>query len=160
MLVKFADDLEPRLREVAWRGFEYWNDVIGDTVFVDGGYTDVDSARAEPGVVLVRMAEDEDPPDPSPDGPRRCAFVWYGWPWPTDGCVAHTDVIYTHYCQDRGWPFMESVSRHEVGHVLGFQHSTVDGDLMFPKIGGERHPKRAAPRDVALAREWYNHGRH
>jgi peptidoglycan hydrolase-like protein with peptidoglycan-binding domain len=85
------------------------------------------------------------------DGPGRIlAHAFY--PPPCGG--AHAGKC--HFDEDETWALsqnqgfdLQTVSLHELGHIIGLDHSTVAGSVMFPTYSGERRVLK--PDDIAGA---------
>jgi hypothetical protein len=50
---------------------------------------------------------------------------------------------------------VETVALHEIGHILGLQHTNVDGAVMFPFVSANTTLRRLQPDDLAGIRSLY-----
>ena len=72
----------------------------------------------------------------SPRGPSVARFV------PLEGDLAGFSFLvtawYVYFESERVWTLATFcwVARHELGHVLGFKHSKVPEDIMYPTLDG------------------------
>ncbi len=148
LFVVFDPEMDPHRADLYWQGFEYWNDILGFEMFINGGFDDSHNIY-ESEIILVRDAyESEEFP------PYVCALTVYKTVVGT-GCATYQQVISTGFC-DKGDVFTLSVARHEVGHVLGLAHNEeLPGDLMEPTLGVQKTVRRASPGDVKILREIY-----
>lgn len=148
----FACDFPVEVRAPVREGFTYWNKMVGNTIFVEMPNCGVSGLlTSEKPRVLVTFVPGMNQKDPhvlaSADvglfaGVPRSAVLRYYGTW-ADYKKLHS---------------LESAARHEVGHVLGFDHSDWDRCLMFPTVTMERYEKRAkgaCEEEIAMARQLY-----
>ena len=129
----FPEETRPSVRE----GFVYWNKILDREIFVEAKECGVAALiMSELPRVLVTFIPGKNPYNDKTlatadiglfDGIPRSAVLRYYGTW-ADYRMPHS---------------LESVSRHEAGHVLGFDHSDLDGCLMFPTIDMPKYVKRA-----------------
>lgn len=50
---------------------------------------------------------------------------------------------------------VETVALHEIGHILGLQHTTVAGAVMFPSVSSNSTSRALQPDDLAGIRSLY-----
>jgi Matrixin len=126
-------ELERPLREAA----AYWNIAAGRTLFVDATYAKPDDYND---IVFVQFkwASYSDPHHPdrtelAATSPDNVITLYLGF-------LEQTDA-------DR-----ESTARHELGHVLGFDHSSLVECLMYPIIHPHWYPAELCREEKALLR--------
>lgn len=145
---EFPETMKDDVRD----GFQYWNDETERTIFVEAtdcgvvALIDYDKPR-----VFVTSIPNFHPRNPEliattstgiyNNVPRTAVVRFFG-PWlthPSSGGRA-------------------SVARHEVGHVLGFEHADSTLCLMYPQMSMEYHrwkPMTACRTEIDMARRHY-----
>lgn len=148
----FSCDFPIHDRPAVREGFTYWNGVLGREVFkeADGCGLDVLMQTDIPRVTVLFMQ------GPNPTHPEILATANVGL---FEG-VPRSAVLryYSPWAASTSMNSKRSVSRHEVGHVLGFEHSDFGNCLMYPKIDMvkySRKPKQACNEEIKESRLIY-----
>ncbi len=141
--VSFVPNVPEALRKQALAGFQYWNEVTGEELFMSGPDLAEDvPALSIRGAVEVALAVPE-MLDPEVLG------ITYMFPAP-DGCLMATRVEYNPSWFARlSYDGRTSVIRHEAGHVLGIMHTPRHGDLMYWAHDGSADPLGIGPYENA-----------
>lgn len=110
-----SSDMEATVRRAA----AYWNEQAGKPIFVDGRYATPDAYND---VALITFKWD-DPDDPK--HPERYELAATS----PDNVVTLYVGFLNETASDR-----ETTARHELGHVVGMDHSSLPECLMYPVI--------------------------
>jgi Matrixin len=116
-----------------WLGFEYWNSVLGVTAFDLVAPDSVDAD--EPITVLEAM------PTTDIQGDWAVTNV-HDW---QNSVVMFLKPTFDHKNMSA---IVQSVARHEAGHVLLFKHSDFEQCLMFPEIHATANMK--TPKNLCI----------
>lgn len=135
--VVFAPGFSYELETPVRKAMAYWNEQAGAPVFVDGRYVDSDSAN----VAYVRFEWG------APDDPHH--------PERTELAITTPENVVTFYTGflTETDPDRETTARHELGHVLGFDHAKLVECLMYPVIKPRWYPMPLCREETALLRE-------
>ncbi|KAF5182087.1 Metalloendoproteinase 5-mmp [Thalictrum thalictroides] len=136
-----------KLRGVLWKAFDKWAAVTHFT------FTEVEpKTRADIDIGFFRRDHGDHYSFDGPLGVLAHAFA------PTDGKL--------HFDEDEKWSAwwnpdktefdLESVGLHEIGHILGLQHSAIPSAVMFSKIGAGVTRRELQQDDILGIRSLYN----
>lgn len=130
-------------------GIEYWNDIAGKRVFMFVGVLDFETPEEGlPGIVVI---------DSSDEYTRTsCAHTTLRWDQET-GCMTKVIVHLNQACLNRHEPnYIETLVRHELGHVMGLRHNLDKGGLMYPKLQDKAtHPVNISNQEMQSFMELY-----
>lgn len=151
ILYKINDNVPLDTRTAIINAFNYWDDLSNEKLFLFLGITNltiIDSIIGD--TIIVEIEEHK----PYKDG---LAYVHRNWF--ASGCLFGGGIrIYrdTFRLPIKG---LESVLRHEVGHVLGFGHSPLGSDLMHESIRPSKYLKGASEWEIKAFNIYYNRTR-
>lgn len=134
ILYAISDNLPVAFHDIVRRGFDYWNALLEHKKFYYIGivdYTPMDPETS--GFIIIGVSSERDS--------NIYGFTKYDYDHGT-GCMSSTKIFLTPSCLQDSDVLMESVVRHEIGHVLGFGHSKDEKHLMWYKIAAikQGHP--------------------
>jgi hypothetical protein len=137
----FDDSVGPDLQASVRKAAAYWNEQAGRPIFVDGRYALPDAYND---VALVRFEW------ASPDDPQH--------PERFELAVTSGDNVVTLYVgfQSEADADQETTARHELGHVLGFDHAKLPECLMYPVIHPRWYPMPLCQEEKTLLKEIVN----
>jgi hypothetical protein len=147
--VRVAPSVPQEHREAVQQAFDYWMNATGIYLFEPAipYNTELESSWF-PNTVTLRW---------DPTGPA-CAMTEYH-AVTQFGCSLATSIAVNASCV-KYWesPAIESIMRHELGHVLGLGHSGIPLDVMFPIVlhGIWVHPQDTIEATINLVRETYH----
>lgn len=133
----FSCEFPEEYRDAARAGFVYWNKILDQEIFREASGCGVSSLITEdyPRALIVYV------PGVHPENADVLATTDVGL---FDG-IPRSAVLryYGTWQSNKSRSAMESVSRHEVGHIIGFGHSDIEGCLMYPKIDMNKYSKKS-----------------
>lgn len=149
----FACDFPNDKQQIVREAFDYWNGLAGKELFEETSCHLRDTLQDQD-LMLTILAADKWPDQ----GPEVWAI--------TSGVNVHGNfiggkMVFLHpwLAKPEEWLVMASVARHEVGHVIGFDHSTREDCLMYEYVNGAKDysdiVKGVCPEEWAAFRERY-----
>lgn len=139
----FPEDFKQEARA----GFTYWNRLAGYELFYEDVCTD---STSEFGSIVV-MYSDRSLEGSSPDSYTlaQTSFILMG--------AVRTVTFFREWTDPDNIGDMVTVSRHEVGHVLGFDHGDDPSCLMYPSVEPRSHGRdgKACRSEVRMFRRFY-----
>ena len=130
-------------RESIRKGFKYWNDEFQESIFFDFG--DIDwswgpQSTETDGFLAVGIVSDEDFPSP-----EACAVASIRHKY---DCYTVVKIFLRKRCM-KDSEKIQTIIRHEAGHVLGLAHFPARWSLMYSKaLSNEFHPVSATSREL------------
>ncbi len=143
VLVAVSDALPLAVQMSALRSFGYWNAALGKALFQPGIIIGDAFAAATPGGITIVDRDDEEDIDGTWANTEIVSEV-------PSGCIYTTRVLIKASSYEALPPeALETVFRHEAGHVLGLEHRPEAGSLMFPALQDELpQPMSATPGEI------------
>lgn len=147
ILYSLNENMSLEAKEYAVNAFNYWNDVFGGSLFVYAGELSYQVGSPEASAfIMVEVREKFNYYDNNDDLQRaEDVAAITSFKYNEDGCMFATGIIvFEDSLKKWGSKKIETVIRHEIGHTLGFHHSEVLEDLMYPTASlnfGQKHPK-------------------
>jgi len=126
--------------------FEHWNDFSGYNLFYYGGVSNyLPENPLTNGVVIIGI-------DNFDGNSLAITNLKYG-----KGCINVVKVnIDEKFLNRNDLEILQTVVRHEAGHVLGLNHSNVFTDLMWKYVGNDRqHPVDVSDREIEILKKIY-----
>jgi len=141
----FPESLKGPIR----RGFRYWNEQSGKKLFQE--IPNRDSISPATGVV-VTMDPEHSPDDRFGESSTLAEVTrWFGR-YGTQGAVM---IVFKDFEVLGSEDEQESVARHEVGHIVGFNHFENPRCLMYAYVSGSRHPIGMCPAERRIFNRYY-----
>ena len=137
------DKVPERFYDDIHKGMTYWNNQLDHSIFI---YGNVQKDPESSSHILVIKSEKLDK--------NKCAIaVIKSW---EDGCCLEMDIILSTQCFRRTNPEMETLIRHEAGHILGLNNSSNQRHLMYESVlMNLSHPVDAREEELEAVREIY-----
>ena len=151
-----AEDSDPRFEQLIKDSVLYWNVAIGYEVFVDYGHTGytLQDPEAVAVVMLGAVSDIESSDSNRQNNVMPCGRASQGVT--IDGCVAKASVEINTGCTERT-DILQTIVRHEMGHILGLRDDIDFTTLMSYKIEGTvQHPVDANVGEVLKIKQLYN----
>jgi hypothetical protein len=138
----FTCDFPEKFKADVRDGFRYWDDMTKKDLFQEVPCGTIN--KPDQGIA-VGWSMKEYLEDGEKEKVAGTAYIFPGLEVPTGGAI----MFWKDWLTERNGNIRRSVSRHEVGHLLGFEHNTRwDSCLMYPYVSTDRvsyegHEKQA-----------------
>jgi len=123
------EDISDELEQQIIRSFEYWDDLTDKNLFFYlGRIKEVKNPDLiESDIIIVEKLNED----------KQLAITEIQWNTITH-CIFKTTISIPKETLHLPKSAIEAIIRHEIGHVLGFDHSNIKRDLMYPQYDTEK----------------------
>lgn len=139
-------------KQVIIQGFQYWNGIVRDNAYFYIGEFDQfvveESWKVVPDIVAVSAPEEY--------AERGCAISLFCHNVDS-GCIFEARVVINKSCVRRhNLKWVETLIRHEAGHLLGLNHNKKEDSLLNPQINASPdHPLFASEQEIKWIKDLY-----
>lgn len=150
----FSCDFPEKLRDDVRDGFRYWDDLTEKQLFEEVACGILHNPAQG---IVIGYSPKEYVDEDTKEKIAGTAYVYMHSQIPTGGAI----IFWKDWLSERNPNVRRSVSRHEVGHVLGFEHNTRwDSCLMYPFISTDKvrydgHEKQVCWSELKAFRRHY-----
>lgn len=128
----FTCSFPEKFRNDVRDGFRYWDDMTKRQLFVE---VPCGTLLTPSQGIIVGASDKEYIEENKKEKVAGTAYVFLHNDVPTGGAI----VMWKDWLIEKNGNVRRSVSRHEVGHVIGFEHNTRwDSCMMYPYVSTER----------------------
>ena len=139
-------ELTPDARQATINAFDYFNKILGRRAFIHVGDLDYRRGDAEAGAFITVSVREINKNGASTNVKYR------------EECITKADVEINSPSLNLTQDEIESIVRHEVGHILGMQHNPDLDSLMYRYVDMSlfgKHPKDLMDKEVKALRDYY-----
>lgn len=151
-----SDESPELLKSTLRAGIQYWNDALRYDIFLDFGDTGFVMDSPESGGLLMIGVVSELSKSNYYIRTRTYTCGKTEFAYNRDGCIIRAKIKINSLCAD-DFNKVQTIVRHEAGHVLGLSDSIDFTALMSSKIERTmQHPVDANEKEIAAVRKLYN----
>jgi hypothetical protein len=133
-----------KYRSIVDSGMKYWNTTINKKFFVNIGtvnYSPIDTETN--GFIVIGLLGDNSPLKNSACGASSIYFNQ------STSCIGVAKIYINEKCLNLSPGMIETIVRHEAGHILGLGHSNIFTDIMWTKLEPTmQHPVDASKEEI------------